>query len=309
MHTNKHRFINNNIFIESKSKYRDKYYSFIENNLNKVEGIVKFEKFSEDKYILISKNCEEYNSGYRSKRRFLMFIISDICTIITVLRFSFSVIINREWIRQLTYDFGYVLNESSVMFSTAMSFLAFAIYTASLVYNYQNFKKKLNFYSFLHSIKYKTIKYPLNRNNLRKWSIKFSILTKYLLNKFYYLLYSVVFIFQFYLIYLKYFDQKSYLSVIKMIFWNLIYSIFLVQNCGILFITFIAMFESALYLKYRFNEINTKITVSLKYFNLKLLLQSIEEHNYIEIINNQLNNTFKFILFIITNKNKVSYSI
>ena len=139
----------------------------------------------------------------------------------------------------------------------------------------------------------------MNNQNMRKWSIKFCIYTKYLMNPSFYLLFFVVFILQFYLIFVNYFDFNSHKSLMKMIFWNIIYSIYLIQDCGILWTGFIGIYQITLYLKYKFNEINHKILLSLKNSDLNSLLNAINEHNFIENLNNDINHSFKYFIFII----------
>ena len=272
--------------------------SFIENNMNENEALEKFEEFARDKFIIPSRSFEEYMTGYISKSRIMIISVMNFCTFLTVLRFGLSALINTESIRQLMCDFGYALNESRLI-STAMSTLALAVLSSSLVVNYKVLTNDYYFINFLYEIKSKNISYPLSEQNMRKWSIKFSILTKYLLNPSFYSLYFIVFILQFYLIFESYFEYNSYESILKMIFWNIIYSLYLIHNCGLLWFGFIGIYQMALYLRYKFNEINHKISLSLKKSDLNLLLNAFKEHDFIEILNNNINHTFKHFIFIL----------
>ena len=114
-----------------------------------------------------------------------------------------------------------------------------------------------------------------------------------------YLLYIIVLILQFYILLTVYFDSKTLLSLFKIIFWIIIYSLYLIQNCGLLFVGFIGIFQSALYLNYKFNEINRNLQIAFKTFDNNLLLKVMKEHNYIERMNKKLNYTYRYIIFIL----------
>ena len=58
-------------------------------------------------------------------------------------------------------------------------------------------------------------------------------------------------------------------------------------------------FFTTSYTKHKFNEINKKISLGIKYSNLRLLMIAFREHNYIEIKVKQLNHFFRIITFLI----------
>ena len=145
MASNNHRFINN--ISLSKSKLKNRFMSFIENNMDENEALERFEAFARDKFILPSRSFEEYMNGYKSKSRIIIISVINFCVFITVLRFGLSALINTESIRQLMCDFGYVLNKSRLV-STTASTLALAILSSSLVINYRVLTNDYYLYTF-----------------------------------------------------------------------------------------------------------------------------------------------------------------
>ena len=89
------------------------------------------------------------------------------------------------------------------------------------------------------------------------------------------------------------------LLLLSFIFFTFISVVFSIQCFGYVWVGFTMWFMSTLYLKYKFNEINDKIELSLKHSNINLLMNTIHEHNYVEIMTKKFNHFFRMITFII----------
>ena len=127
-------------------------------------------------------------------------------------------------------------------------------------------------------------------------------MTKYLMKLLFYFNLIFVEIFYFCFTFLTHFERKSYFLFINIIIAFIITTISLMQVFSVIWFGFTLWYGWTLYLKLKFNEIYNKITFiitkSNKYKN-RLIINTIIEHNFCEILTKQLNHFFRCITFII----------
>ena len=139
----------------------------------------------------------------------------------------------------------------------------------------------------------------MNPLNTRRLAFKMNLLTKYLMKQIFWLLVLVFYTVYIIAIIIAYLDPNSGFSLILCIFWSLIFLVLLLQLFGFVVTGFVMWVLSALYLKYKFYEINGKILKSFRFMNNSLLLNAINEHNSISEQTKQLNELFSLSIFLL----------
>ena len=159
--------------------------------------------------------------------------------------------------------------------------------------------RQLPIWKVYHLIKYRIIKYPLTTKNYRKYCIYLKIMS--LLFHKYFLIPASIITTIFHVFIFGSYPRNGYeiCSIFGQILGNIQYF------SGFYFIAAYSMvgaflwLSSTQYLKYKFEEINTKIELSLKQMNIRLLMNAIHEHNYVERLTRDINDLFSRIIFII----------
>ena len=83
-------------------------------------------------------------------------------------------------------------------------------------------------------------------------------------------------------------EEKIY-SLIRLIVFNIVWVAFVTETCAIFWLGFCIWILSALYFKFKFNEINDKIVLSLKQSNISRLMYDIYERNFVECLTWDMN--------------------
>ena len=151
-------------------------------------------------------------------------------------------------------------------------------------------------------MKYKQIKYPLNRNNLRKFSIGLKFFSNF--SKYSIILTSITLtIIATVISTLSYQNNYMNYNFIIFILYIFINIITIFHMCGILWFGFSLWFGFAYYLKLKFNECNDRIVKCIQLNKIKaslsLLRLSINEHAYLNKMTNLTNRFFCWMTFII----------
>ena len=151
-------------------------------------------------------------------------------------------------------------------------------------------------FDLYYQAKYNLLDFKLNPRHQRRLAIGGHFIIVCLMRPIYYLLVGLFFLFHLYLslIFYSTLEEKFY-SVLRLIFLNILWLIFFAQSFGYLWVGFILWFSTTTYCKYKFNEINEKLILCVKYSDVRLLMYAIREHNYIEIIVKQCNHFFRII--------------
>ena len=158
-------------------------------------------------------------------------------------------------------------------------------------------------YKFLNQLKYRTIKYPLNHSNLRKYSFYINFVTKYLMRQMTYLLSIGIILFNIWLIIVGYLNGSGNYNIIYLMIHFIIAIFAVIHYLSILSIGFIVWFGSAFYLKMKFNENNNRIIKSLQSLDSQsvasVILLVIKEHSYIRYWTRQIDHTLRCVTYIL----------
>ena len=98
---------------------------------------------------------------------------------------------------------------------------------------------------------------------------------------------------------IRYFNHDSGFPLFMVLFWLLTTFLFFQQCFGIVAVGFVYWTLSTFLLKYSFEEMLKIIELSLKSQNPIIILKAIYEHNRVIKICSDLNDLFKYLLFII----------
>ena len=278
---------------------RNAFNNFIEDKNDFNETFEYLQRFSKNTFILITRNISEYLTRSLSKTRMFWVILLRIIVILHTLRFGFSALLNSQTVRESLFDMGYMAGPPRLI-SSAATAVSFAIVAIGVTTVYQELTHQLYILDIINMINNKQIKYPLNYTNGRKFNIRCNILARYLQPVGFVVLVLFIsgFHFIFTFIYYLSLEEKFYSFIVFIIFY-ISWVIFSHQCFAIVWIGFTLWYMSTNYLKYKFQKINEKIEKSLKYSDLNLLMYSIKEHNYVEIITKKFNHFFRMITFII----------
>ena len=139
-------------------------------------------------------------------------------------------------------------------------------------------RKQLTLLAF--SIGYKNKSIPqLNVLNARRLNMRANLMARYLtIYGFWPMIIIVMIMFTLASI-VAYLNPESGFYLMGILFWSTIFLALLIQLFAFLCLGIVAAILSTLYLKYRFQEINDKIELSLKLESVVLLLNAITEHN------------------------------
>ena len=280
--------------------FRNTSNDFIQRNTDLNKGYEYIQWFLKTTLLGISRDENEYLTRNLSRSRICWVLLVRVVAIVTVMRFGVSALLNKQSVRELLFDVGFMVGPPRLI-SSAFTAVSLSITAIGLITVYQELTFKFHFVDIAHMIITKQIKYPLNNKNECKFNINCNLMFEYLLPFGYLVMVIFVatlhFIFTF-LLYLT-FEEKLY-SFIRFVIYNILAFIFCNQCFAITWADFIMWFTFTTYPRYKFREINANIEISLKYSNINLLMYSIKEHNYVEILTKKFNHVFfRMITFII----------
>ena len=286
-------------FFPTKFDVRRKCRSYFDSFSNLHRAIDKIENFDRVNYITICNNFEEYVSGVQRRSRIKIVWMTRIATFISALRFYLSIFLRNSPVHLYLMDISPLLGHP-IMIPLAVGIVSLAILAIGLTVIYQEQTHTTHLLELFYLINRGLIRYPLKVTNFRKYAIRINLVTDFVFKEFYISL--VVFVFGMtFVVTLNTLinNEFDFLLLVSFIFFNFIFLIHSIQCFGYVWVGFTMWFMSTLYLKYKFNEINEKIELSLKYSNINLLMNAIHEHNYVEIMTKKFNHFFRMITFII----------
>ena len=276
------------------------YYNSYANKITHFEhGFNKIDEFNIVNYLTVTRDYVHYATRTFETRRVIIVLITRIAILINMLRFYLSIILRGSPSKIYLMDIGKLLGHP-ILFSSAIGTVSLAILAIGLTLSYQEITHTVFAFDVFDEIRHGRIRYPLKPNNFRKYCIKVNLVTDFVFKEchLFMVLFCVLLNFGLSLILLINHEFNFYLLA-SFIFFNVIMVIFSIQCFGYVWLGFIIWFMSTLYLKYKFIEINEKIELSLKHSNINLLMYSMKEHNYVEIMTKKFNHFFRKITFII----------
>ena len=262
------------------------------------EVIERMEEFGKNKLVLIY-DIDEYVQEKKIMKREIRVILVKLMAYIHLYKMFFMGFVDDIRIRLLIMD--YTLNGSErnrLLYSLATISLGLFFLFLLFLFQYLEINRKLPIFKIFHQIKYRIIKYPLNSKNYKKFCFYFKIMCL-TFDKYYMNTYSIIATILHMFIFGSYpkYGFEIY-SILSQILGNITYLISSYYAVAYLNVGFTIWMSATLYLKYKFEEINTKIELSLKQMNIRLLMNAIHEHNYVERLTRDINSLFSKIIFL-----------
>ena len=284
--------------VSKKVVIKQKYNNFILNNIDEKIAIERLEKFIRKYQFIVSNNLDVYMNGTNSRFNRSVVTITKIIVLIVALRFAISALFPSQRMRALMGDSNYLIGHPFLI-SIMMSICAFVILFIGLVIQIQESHKCCSFMNLLYWVKYKQLPLSLSPVHYRRFILHSNLLTKYLLKQAFWPLVIITNGFMFGATVLAYLDPNSGFNLVSLIFWPIMTFIWTVQFYGIVSFGFIIWFMASTYLKYKFNEINEQIRISLKLKQVTSLQHCIRLHNLVTKLTKELNGFFSYMLFVL----------
>ena len=277
-------------FIKNKRKSLKDYMT----DCNIRQLIEKTEEFGKNKLVLIY-DSDEYVQQKKNHKRELWVTLAKLMAYLHVYKMFFLGFIDDIRIRLLFMDYTLYSNENRLLYTLTFISLG-VIMLLPFQLQYLEMSRKFSILKMYYLIKYRIIKYPLTSENYRKYCFYFKIISLLLNNSFFITWVIIVSIGH---IFAVAYSRNGFgiYSIFGQIFGNITFFLCYYCGCAMVFLGLILWFSSFQYLKYKFEEINTKIELSLKQMNIILLMNAIHEHNYVERLTRDVNALIRHIIF------------
>ena len=262
------------------------------------EVIERIEEYAKNKYVLIY-DIDEYVQKKKSIKREFLVILAKLMAYIHLYKMFFMGFIDDIRIRLLIMDYTLIASEGNrLLYSLATICLGIFFLLLLFLLQYLEIRRKLPMLKIYHLIKYRIIKYPLTSDNYRKFCFYFKIISL-IISNYYINSYSIIAIIFHSFIFGSFprYGLENY-SIFGQILGNITFILTFYYSVAFFNVGLIVWFSSTLYLKYKFEEINTKIELSLKQMNIRLLMNAIHEHNYVERMTRDINDLLSKIIFL-----------
>ena len=281
-------------YFEDKRKSLKEYMT----DCNIREVFESFEEFSKNKLVFIY-DIDEYVQGKKNNKREFWVFLAKLMAFLRIFEAFFMGFIDDIRIRLLIMDYTLFGSEGNrLLYRITLICFGQVVLVPLFLVQYLEISKKLPIFKICHLIKYRIIKYPLNSKNYRKFCLFLKIYSLIVFNsvKTYSIICTIFhsFIFGSYPR-----DGYEIYSIFGQIMGNITFFIACYYSTAFLGIASIICLSLTQYLKYKFEEINTKIELSLKQMNIRLLMNAIHEHNYVERLTRDINDLFSKIIFIV----------
>ena len=262
------------------------------------EVIERMEEFAKNKLVLIY-DIDEYVQETKNKKREFWVTLAKLVVYIRVYEVFVMGFIDDIRIRLLIMDYTLNSNGNRLLYILAICSVDTLLLVIPSLLQYLEMSRQLPMIKMLHLIKYRIIKYPLNSNHYRKYCFYLKIMSLIFYNSF-------INIFAIFCTICHTFIFGSYMrngfeiySIFGQILGNFTFFFTFYYATAYLVVLSFVWFSCTQYLKFKFEEINTKIELSLKQMNIRLLMNAIHEHNYVERLTRDINYGFCRMNFMI----------
>ena len=276
---------------------KEKFKGYIINNIEQSRAVDKIISFASKYKVYITNDLDAYHRGEIDKKQLTISIIFKLCCVVTGLRFFLSAVINTKTITIVMSDSNYLLGNArlfSILYTNTAS-IFIIIHTIMLVLEYNN---RFYLLTFLRDYK-KNLLMPMSASNSRKLVTIVSIMTRYLMTQAFWPLIILTNIMTNGSVMMAYFDPNSGFHWYSVLAGTVSFFIFLINVYATSTVGTVVWTLPSLYLKYKFNEINQQIQLSLHLKDPVLLMAAINEHHSIAKKTEDINHFFKYIIFIV----------
>ena len=278
----------------------DYYYNSYHDRLSDFNrALTKIDEFFHVNYITLYGDFAQYFARKQTRARVFIVLITRIALLLNMLRFYLSIILRKCPSKIYLMDYFEYIGQP-ILIASSIGTLSLAILAIGTTLSYQELIHTAHFIDMFDLIRKGRVKYPLKPLNHRKYCIKVNLVADFIFKECHIFMVLFCFSISFVLTLLLLIRHEfSFIFILLFLFYNFISIIFFIQCFGYVWAGFTMWFMSTLYLKYKFREIRDKIELSLKHSNINLLMNAIEEHNYVEIMTKKFNHFFRMITFII----------
>ena len=261
--------------------------------------IESVENYLKINLILIHESTDDYVFGRKIKSRIFWVWMTRVTVLLTLMRFVTTAFIRTHSARVLAMDFLYMLTDPVMAAFAVICILVVALAIAISI-TYMEMSHNIPLLEVMYRIKYKIIKFPLNKHNYRKLQANSNLILKgflYPMHIFVFVLYVIIHLVLTSILYST--NEKTIVTTLSLFITNILIIITLDTIFTLCILGIILWFISVTYLKMKFNEINEKITKSFKSKDINLLMYSMKEHNYVEKMTRDVNQFLRANTFLL----------
>ena len=245
----------------------------------------------------MARDLDAYLRGETNNKQITNSIILKMFMLITGLRYLISSVVNNKSITIMMADANYLLGNSR-LFSILYCMAAFLMLTIDLFLLVFELRHRFYVLNFLNDFK-KNKLIPLSVRNGKKLVTIADIMSRYLMSQTFWPLVILTNTLCNGAVIMAYFDPNQgfhWYSVIAgtVSFFIFLISLYATVAAGVVFWTL-----PSFYLKYKFTEITEEIQLSIDLKDVNLLISAIKEHNSISVLTEELNQFFKYIIFLL----------
>ena len=226
--------------------------------------------------ILMAIDLDQYERGDASWSRVAIVSSLRMMTLLTSLRFFISSLSSDESVHRLATDPNYLLGNRSLI-SMLISLGSVIILCISLVIQYQEMTRSFSLLAFF--IKYKHQKIVSLKVHSRRYQFIANLFVRCIIRPAFWSLVVITSIGLLTPGFIAYLDTESHYSLLLTIFWNVCLFVWITQFYAIVSVGFVAWMLSAIYLKYKFREIATKLQYLARFQPKSDLMDEIIEHD------------------------------
>ena len=283
--------------ISNKSQFKQKLDKFIANNIDPNIGINRMLTFAKRNRVTVSTDLEEYRSGHLTTMRIRQAILLKLIAVSIALRFSISSAFNQRSVLIVMSD-----PNKSQGNQRLISFMAVFISTLILLIDTFNFIREVThtstFLSFVSDFTQNRV-IPLSARNYSRLAFRLNLVSKCLIELSFWPLVIASTVFLNGTVIIHYLDPNSGFTLLSIIPWGILSVIFIVGVFAQAFSGCVAITFVVFYLKYKFDEILAKFRTGLKLKDRSILMRAISEHNFIGKRTDDLNDFFRFVIFLL----------
>ena len=243
---------------------------------------------------------DEYCCGHVNRRRLLLVRCVIMLFVIIFSRFLLALWYRTTPTRIMTMDISYLFGQN-LLGSVYLLLMSFCLFIMISFVHYQECMQTIYTFEIINMIKYRTILFPLTTKRQINYGFKMNLITDFVVKYGFKVLVSTQVFGHLLASVILYFDHEITIgSTISLLVWNVLTTIYSLFIYGFFINGFVLWFGSALYLKYKFEEINDKIKYYLiSYPDIFLVMYAIKEHKYLQKLVGEMNQLFRVLIFVI----------
>ena len=276
---------------------KEKLIRFIEAHLDETIFIDRIIQLGRLTCIFISNDLEEYRNGKFKRFNLIWAILFKISTILMLIRFVLSSLVNKKWMTVMMTDPNYKYGNQRY-FSFMLSIMVLMILLFGLVFTIQEYNRSLELFIFYDKLKQSRLP-RLNNQHKKKYLVLMNVLTKYYMWPTFLILQTSNTILTTVVAVNAYLDPESGYRLPNAIFWHIMQLMFCVQCFSLATIGMIVGTSTTIYLRYKFIEVHMRIRSSALLNNPHQMWLGIIEHNTMSKLTNNLNKFAQYFIFII----------